>query len=426
MGKCNFQNAEPPSAETPCSMFYSLQTTCPNSQFIHQRVIFESGQTHSFIVDTGSSESIIPNGVLQKVCPAAVVKVTNIQIRGVTGHRLQLLGETTLKVHVENRRLVPIRFLVSESSPAILGLQAMKSLDRSVCFQTTAAASQKLSELQKLASQCSNCTGGMKVQPAVLEVSGEPVFMKRRLIPYGQREGVQKAIAKMEHDGILTRVNSSAWATPIVVAIKSDGRTPRICGDYRLTLNPRLRRCAATTMEPEDFMKALSGSKCFSKIDLANAYLQIPLSETSKQFTTINTPWGLYQYNFLPFGLHVSSGIFQSAIDHVLKGIYGVLAYQDDVIIFGRSKEEHDHRLRRLLHRFVEHNVAIKPSKCVFGESELEFLGFTVSASGYRPDSARLTPLVEMDSPKDQSQLRSIMGCLQYYSRFIPNFTTKA
>ncbi|VDP86227.1 unnamed protein product [Echinostoma caproni] len=130
----------------------------------------------------------------------------------------------------------------------------------------------------------------MNVQPAKLVVDREPIFMKRRVIPYGQRDGVLQALEKMERDGIITRVTSSMWATPIVIAIKSDGKTPRICGDYRLTLNPRLRKYTATTMKPEDFMKALRGHTCFSKIDLADAYLQLPLTPTCRQFTTINIP----------------------------------------------------------------------------------------------------------------------------------------
>ncbi|VDP95409.1 unnamed protein product [Echinostoma caproni] len=265
----------------------------------------------------------------------------------------------------------------------------------------------------------------MNAQPAKLEVDGEPSFLKRRLIPYGQRDGVLQAFEKMEHDDIITRVTSSTWATPIVIAIKSDGKTPRICGNYRLTLNPRLKKCAATTMEPEGFMKALHGSTCFSKIDLADTYLQIPLSPTCRQFTTINTPWGLYQYNFLPFGLHTSSGIFQTAIDEVIRGLDGVLAYQNDVIVFGTTKAEHDDRLLKLQEPFARKNVSICASKCMLSSPELEFLGFTVNAKGYRHDSSHFRPLTELESPRDQNQLRSIMGCLQYYPRFIPNFATK-
>ncbi|VDP94555.1 unnamed protein product [Echinostoma caproni] len=117
--------------------------------------------------------------------------------------------------------------------------------------------------LQHLVVKCSNNTGGMNVQPAKLEVDGEPIFLKRHVIPYGQRDGVLQVLEKMERDGIITRVTSSTWVTPIVIAIKSDGKTPRICGDYRLTLNPRLRKCAATTTEPEDFIKAIQVKYCY-------------------------------------------------------------------------------------------------------------------------------------------------------------------
>ncbi|VDP94919.1 unnamed protein product [Echinostoma caproni] len=134
----------------------------------------------------------------------------------------------------------------------------------------------------------------------------------------------------------------------------------------------------------------------------------------------------MYQYNFLPFGLHVSSGLFQSAIDSVIKGLDGVLAHQDDALSFGLNKKDQDARLTQLLERFAAINVAIKPSKCVFGVSELEFLGFTVDSRGYRPDPTHFKPLTNIESPKDQTHLRSVIGCLQYYSRFIPNFPTRA
>ncbi|VDP90562.1 unnamed protein product [Echinostoma caproni] len=83
----------------------------------------------------------------------------------------------------------------------------------------------------------------MNVQPAKLEVDGEPIFPKRRVILYGQRDGVLQALGKMESDGIITRVTSSTWATTIVMAIKSDGKTPRICGDYGLTQPAAVKVC---------------------------------------------------------------------------------------------------------------------------------------------------------------------------------------
>ncbi|VDP91199.1 unnamed protein product [Echinostoma caproni] len=113
------------------------------------------------------------------------------------------------------------------------------------------------SHLQHLIVQCSGNVGGMKVPSVKLDLDGEPIFLKRRVLLYGQREGVLKALQKMEQDGVIRKVESSTWATPIVVATESDDRTPRICGDIQPTLYRSLRRCAATTMEPEDFMKLL-------------------------------------------------------------------------------------------------------------------------------------------------------------------------
>ncbi|VDP95939.1 unnamed protein product [Echinostoma caproni] len=179
-------------------------------------------------------------------------------------------------------------------------------------------------------------------------------------------------------------------------------------------------------METEDFMKSLHGCQFFSKIDLPYAYLQIPLHPDLRGFTTINTPWRLFQYNFLPFGLHVSSGIFQSTIDNVLSKLRDVLTYQDHVKMFGTKKEAHDNNLKKILERFMGKNVRIKSSKCMFGMMELEFLGFTVCSKVYRPDPNRFKLLVNIKSPKDQNLLRSIMGCFRYYSRFIPNFATGA
>mgnify|MGYP000109040015 CR=1 FL=1 len=101
-----------------------------------------------------------------------------------------------------------------------------------------------------------------------------------------------------------------------------------------LVIDPYIEKVPCTTQEPEEIFAQLYGSTVFSKIDLSNAFLQIPLTKEAQEFTTITTPFGLFRYKFLPFGLSVSPGIFQREINKLLNGLSGVLAYQDDLIIY--------------------------------------------------------------------------------------------
>ena len=180
---------------------------------------------------------------------------------------------------------------------------------------------------------------------------------------------------------------------------------------------------SSTTPETEDILYKLHGSKYFSKIDLKDAYLQIPLDEASSALTTTNTPFGLFRYKFLPFGLKVSPAIFQKVINQMIDGLDGVEAYQDDIIVHGPNIELHNERLLKLFRLFCEKNILVNPSKCHFTLSSVSCLGYTVDPEGFRPDASRLAPLMQAPSPSNMSSLRSWFGVVQFSSRFIPNFT---
>ncbi|CAH8468843.1 unnamed protein product [Schistosoma haematobium] len=202
----------------------------------------------------------------------------------------------------------------------------------------------------------------MKIQPIKLQVQSDPVFLKRRIIPCGLREAVHKTLNDLCSKDIIEPIQSSAWGTPIVTSLKSDGKTPGICGDYRLTLNSRLLKRTCTTVEAEDILNRLHGSKVFSKVDLKDAYLQIPLDQSSSILTTINTPFGLFKYNFLPFGLSCSPAIFQEVMNKVVSDLEGVEVYQNDLIVHGSNKVVHDQKLIALLRRLIEKNITVNPN----------------------------------------------------------------
>ncbi|VDP89863.1 unnamed protein product [Echinostoma caproni] len=214
-----------------------LQTTEPNTESVFAPLRFESGVEHRFIMDPGSSESILPKSTFITICHNAVLFLNSVHIQGVTGHQMQITGEMVFCVQSESGVSIPIRFLVPTRNPSILGLPAMRQLQGSITLHTNNDMP-ITSHLQHLIVQCSGNVGDMKVPSVKLEVDGEPIFLKRRILPYGQRKGVLKALQKMEQDSMISKLGSSASATSIVVAIKSDSRTPQICEDYRLTLIP--------------------------------------------------------------------------------------------------------------------------------------------------------------------------------------------
>ncbi|CAH8821629.1 unnamed protein product [Trichobilharzia szidati] len=365
----------------------SLSTFHNTQSHLVRNFTTSSGKSHCFIIDTGSTESIISKKDLLSLCKHAQVDPTTSSITGITGHKLPLIGATNICLKSDSGNFVNIPFLVSEYGPSLLVLKALRLLNVEISLCTELFDE---SLFRELVFQCSKCVGGMQIQPIHLEIEGDPIFLKRRLIPYGLRDAFKKELDKLVEQGILMPVESSNWATPIVTPLKADGKTPRICGDYRLTLNSRLLQQSCTTLESEDILYKLHGSKYFSKIDLKDAYLQIPLDEV---------------------------------INQMIDGLDGVESYQDDIIVHGPNIELHNERLLKLFRRFCEKNVLVNPSKCHFTLSSVSCLGYTVDSEGFRPDARRLAPLIQAPSPNNMTSLRSWIGTLQFYSRFIANFT---
>ncbi|VDP68732.1 unnamed protein product [Echinostoma caproni] len=185
MPKCNLIDYHVPTADENSSPICTLHTTEPNGQFVFAPLRFESGVEHRFIIGTESSESIIPKSAFTTICPNAVPAPTSVRIHGVSCHQLQLLGETVLCVQSGSCLSIPIRFLVSAHRPSILDLQAMRLLQGSITLHTNNDMP-ITSHIQHLIVQCSGTVGGMKVPSVKLEVDGEPIFLKRRVLPYGQ------------------------------------------------------------------------------------------------------------------------------------------------------------------------------------------------------------------------------------------------
>ena len=158
----------------------------------------------------------------------------------------------------------------------------------------------------------------------------------------------------MTKEGIVEPVQFADWAAPIVPVLKSDKESLRLCGDYKLTVNQAAKLDQYPIPRVEDLFSALSGGKSFSKLDMSQAYQQIELDEESKQFVVVNTHKGLFRYNRLPFGVSSAPAIFQRVMESLLQGLSGVVVYLDDILVTGRTEEEHLSRLEEVLTRLEQ------------------------------------------------------------------------
>ena len=166
-----------------------------------------------------------------------------------------------------------------------------------------------------------------------------------------------------------------------------------------MTVNPVLDVDQYPLPRPEDLFATLAGGKFFSTLDLSHAYNQVVLDDGSLKYLTINTHRELYQYTRLPFGVASAPSVFQKMMDTILQGMDGVICYLDDILVSGRTEEEHLTNLRKVLERLQEHGIRAKRAKCTFLKTSVQYLGHVIGADGLHATDAKIEAIVNAPSP---------------------------
>lgn len=172
----------------------------------------------------------------------------------------------------------------------------------------------------------------------------------------------------------------------------------------------------------EDLFSTLSGGQFFTKLDLSQAYQQVLLEENAKQYLTINTHRGLFQYTRLPFGVSSAPSIFQRIMDSLLQGLKQVCVYLDDILITGKTKEEHLRNLEEVLKRLQQAGLRLKRKTCQFLQQSVQYLGYKIDKKGLHPTEEKVKAIKEAPRPKNVGELRSYLGLIN--GKFLKDLST--
>ena len=256
--------------------------------------------------------------------------------------------------------------------------------------------------------------------------NAHPVRCMPRPVPHHKKVEIDRQIDDMLSRGLIEPTDSE-WASPVLMVKKNDGSL-RFCIDYR-RLNDITKHDAFPLPNINDCLASLGkGCGYFSSLDLASGYWQMGMDKESQEKAAFTTHRGLFKPLVQPFGPKGGVAHFSRVMDSLLGSLQWkiLLIYLDDILVFGKDFQEHLHRLGLVLQTLIKANLKLKPEKCNLFRKSVRFLGHVISDKGIQPDPDKLKSVREWPVPTGKDEVRSFLGFLSYYRRYVKNFALLA
>ena len=251
-----------------------------------------------------------------------------------------------------------------------------------------------------------------------------PVFQPPRPVPFHLREKMDRELENMEKDDVIEPHHGPApWVSNVVLAPKDDGGL-RVTVDMRQA-NDAIKRTNLPIPRPEEISSQLAGYTVYSKLDFRSAFHQLEIEEDSRILTVFHGNGRLMRYKRLTMGTTPSSGELNKALRPVFQNIKDAHVIQDDLIVGGKTREEHDMTLDQVCKKIEEIGMTLNPEKCIFAASEIPWWGMTISVDGVSPDPEKVEAIKHMTPPRSKEEVKSLFCMLQSNKKFIPHLAKK-
>ena len=402
-----------------------------------------------FLIDTGACISVLPAKCFKKQSDTP----DGFYLYAANGSLIKTFGEKLRKLNFGLRRPFDHVFIVADVSEPIIGIDFLekfnlivdarnqKLIDPNTKLEVKlhVGLSEKLqfSVIEngihnEILSKFPNLLKNYETIPDIshdfvhhIPTKGSPPYFRPRKLNPTMSKVAKEGIEKMLSEGII-RPSQSPYASPLHIVPKKDGW--RLVGDYR-ALNKITERDSYPLPYLQDFNLQLNNKKVFSKIDLRDAYHQLPIKKEDIPKTAITTPFGAFEFLRMNYGLSTAAQSFQRFIDTALRNLKSkdsgkdvtIFTYIDDILIASDDIESHRGDLIALFERLTKFNLKINPIKCEFIKSSLDFLGHRISENGIKPLPEKVQAVQEFPLPQTYRQLRRFIGMINYYHRFLKN-----
>ncbi|CAB4013612.1 Transposon Ty3-I Gag-Pol, partial [Paramuricea clavata] len=385
------ENGKPPNK----SCDYESDSSTHGIDMVKTAVTSDNDEEHASLkinnktirikLDSGAETNVLTKKDFEAAVPKrqrrSKLKTSAAKLTAFGGHNIPVIGKCYLKCQYKGATEV-LEFQVVETGKSLLGCTNCKSMKLITFHNVDQLRNQPIND----ASPQSSLNGLTTL-----------------------RDRVQNELQEMESRGIIKKVNEpTAWVNSMVVNEKRSGKL-RICIDPR-DLNKALRREHYQLPTQQEITSRLTDAKFFSKLDANSGFWQMPLDEESSYLTTFNTPFGRYRFTVIPFGVVFAQEVFHKTVNEKFHDLPGCETDIDDILIWGRTLEEHDQNLERVLNRVTDINMTLSKDKCQFRQTKITYLGETLTSNGVKPDETKVEAIKNYPKPTNKHDFQRLLA----------------